>query len=47
MANLASVTFRPKHELVLVHLRIDPDTVELEEDLEKASPLIRRAFETA
>lgn len=72
MVNLASVLFRPKHEVILVYLRLDPDTVELEEgfsrdmrgighlgtgelelrissaaDLEKASPLIRRAFETA
>ncbi|WP_405996240.1 DUF5655 domain-containing protein [Streptomyces sp. NBC_00986] len=72
MMNLASVLFRPKHEVILVYLRIDPDTVELEEgfsrdmrgighlgtgdlelrissaaDLGKASPLIRRAFETA
>lgn len=72
MLNLASVIFRPKHEAILVYLRIDPDTVELEEsfsrdmrgighlgtgdlevrissaaDLEKAAPLIRRAFEAA
>ncbi|MFE7271770.1 DUF5655 domain-containing protein [Streptomyces sp. NPDC057623] len=72
MVNLASVIFRPKHEVILVYLRIDPDTVELEEgfsrdmrgighlgtgdlemrigsasDLEKARPLIRRAFEAA
>ncbi|MDH6703064.1 DUF5655 domain-containing protein [Streptomyces griseoviridis] len=72
MVNLASVIFRPKHEVILVYLRIDPDTVELEEglsrdmrgighlgtgdlevrissaaDLEKAGPLIRRAFEAA
>ncbi|MFE9600097.1 hypothetical protein [Streptomyces hokutonensis] len=72
MVNLASVVFRPKHEAILLYLRIDPDTVELDEgfsrdmrgighhgtgdlevrissaaDLEKASPLIRRAFETA
>ncbi|MGJ5804929.1 DUF5655 domain-containing protein [Streptomyces europaeiscabiei] len=72
MVNLASVIFRPKHEVILVYLRVDPDTVELEEgfsrdmrgighlgtgdlevriasaaDLEKAGPLIRRAFEAA
>ncbi|MFD5116136.1 DUF5655 domain-containing protein [Streptomyces sp. NPDC058391] len=72
MVNLASVIFRPKHEVILVYLRVDPDTVELEggfsrdmrgighlgtgdlevriasgADLEKASPLIRRAFEAA
>ncbi|MGW0823802.1 DUF5655 domain-containing protein [Streptomyces sp. NPDC002845] len=72
MVNLASVIFRPKHEVILVYLRIDPNTVELEEgfsrdmrgighlgtgdlelriasaaDLEKAGPLIRRAFEAA
>lgn len=29
--NVASVTFRPKHEVILVYLRLDPDTVELEE----------------
>ncbi|MDI3418527.1 hypothetical protein QIT00_08115 [Streptomyces sp. B-S-A12] len=64
--------FRPKHGAILVYLRLDPDTVELEEgftrdmrgighlgtgdlevrivsaaDLEKAAPLIRRAFEAA
>jgi predicted transport protein len=63
---------RPKHEAILVYLKVDPDTVELEEgfsrdmrgighlgtgdlevriasaaDLEKAEPLIRRAFEAA
>ncbi|MBT2487749.1 hypothetical protein J7E96_04210 [Streptomyces sp. ISL-96] len=72
MVNLASVIFRPKHEVILVYLRLDPDMVELEEgfsrdmrgighlgtgdlevrissaaDLEKAGPLIRRAFEAA
>ncbi|WEH18503.1 DUF5655 domain-containing protein [Streptomyces sp. VNUA24] len=72
MVNVASVVFRPKHEAILVYLRVGPDTVELEEgfsrdmrgighlgtgdlevriasaaDLEKAGPLIRRAFETA
>jgi predicted transport protein len=72
MVNLASVIFRPKHEAILVYLRLDPDTVALEEgfsrdmrgighlgtgdlevrissaaDLEKAGPLIRRAFEAA
>jgi predicted transport protein len=70
MVNLASVIFRPKHEVILVYLRLDPDTVVLEEgfsrdmrgighlgtgdlevrissaaDLDKAGPLIRRAFE--
>ncbi|MFJ7946821.1 hypothetical protein ACIQ6K_24670 [Streptomyces sp. NPDC096354] len=30
MVNLASVIFRPKHEVTLVYLRVDPDTVELE-----------------
>ncbi|WP_329348878.1 DUF5655 domain-containing protein [Streptomyces sp. NBC_01261] len=69
MVNLASVVFRPKRELILVYLRIAPDTISLEEgfsrdmrgighhgtgdvevrissaaELEKASPLIRRAF---
>ncbi|MFD0624280.1 DUF5655 domain-containing protein [Streptomyces sanglieri] len=72
LVNVASVIFRPKHEAILVYLRLDPDTVELEEgftrdmrgighlgtgdlevrvvsaaDLEKATPLIRRAFESA
>ena len=72
MVNVASVIFRPKHEAILVYLKVDPDTVELEEsfsrdmrgighlgtgdlevriasaaDLEKAGPLIRRAFEAA
>ncbi|MFJ9679339.1 hypothetical protein ACIRP2_14885 [Streptomyces sp. NPDC101194] len=72
LVNVASVIFRPKHEAILVYLRLDPATVELEEgftrdmrgighlgtgdlevrvvsaaDLEKAAPLIRRAFEAA
>nr|WP_138357636.1 DUF5655 domain-containing protein [Streptomyces sp. SID13588] len=72
MVNLASVVFRPKHEVILVYLRVDPDRVELEQgfsrdmrgighlgtgdlevriasaaDLERAGPLIRRAFEAA
>lgn len=72
LVNVASVIFRPKHEAILVYLRVDPDTVALEEsfardmrgighhgtgdlevrlassaDLEKAVPLIRRAFEAA
>ncbi|MFI6961770.1 DUF5655 domain-containing protein [Streptomyces sp. NPDC050255] len=72
LVNVASVIFRPRHEAILVYLRLDPDTVGLEEgftrdmrgighlgtgdlevrvlsaaDLEKAAPLIRRAFETA
>ncbi|MFJ5721023.1 DUF5655 domain-containing protein [Streptomyces sp. NPDC093149] len=72
LVNVASVIFRPKHEAILVYLRLDPDSVELEEgftrdmrgighlgtgdlevrlvsaaDLEKAAPLIRRAFEAA
>lgn len=72
LVNVASVIFRPKHEAILVYLRLDPDTVALEEgftrdmrgighlgtgdlevrlasaaDLEKAAPLIRRAFEAA
>ncbi len=72
LMNVASVIFRPKHEAILVYLRLDPDTVALEEgftrdmrgighlgtgdlevrlasaaDLEKAGPLIRRAFEAA
>ncbi|WP_030745821.1 DUF5655 domain-containing protein [Streptomyces griseus] len=72
LVNVASVLFRPKHEVILVYLRLDPDTVVLEEgftrdmrsighlgtgdlevrvasaaDLEKAAPLIRRAFEAA
>ncbi|MGW8060912.1 DUF5655 domain-containing protein [Streptomyces ziwulingensis] len=70
LVNVASVIFRPKHEAILMYLRLDPDTVELEEGftrdmrgighlgtgdlevrvvsaavLEKAAPLIRRAFE--
>ncbi|WP_432075785.1 DUF5655 domain-containing protein [Streptomyces wuyuanensis] len=72
LVNVASVIFRPKHEVILVYLRLDPDAVVLEEgftrdmrgvghlgtgdlevrlasaaDLEKAAPLIRRAFEAA
>lgn len=72
MVNVASVIFRPKHGAILIYLKIDPDTVELEDgfsrdmrgighlgtgdlevrlasaaDLEKAGPLIRRAFEAA
>ncbi|MDI5968391.1 DUF5655 domain-containing protein [Streptomyces sp. SL13] len=72
IVNLASVVFRPKHQVILVYLRLDPDAVKLEEgftrdmrgvghhgtgdlevriasaaDLEKAGPLIRRAFEAA
>ncbi|MDO0912877.1 DUF5655 domain-containing protein [Streptomyces sp. DT2A-34] len=72
MVNIASVIFRRKHEAILVYLRVDPDTVVLEEGfsrdmrgighlgtgdlevrissaacLEKAGPLIRRAFEAA
>ncbi|MFB6816202.1 hypothetical protein ACFCV8_16845 [Streptomyces sp. NPDC056347] len=31
MVNVASALFRPKHEVLLVCLRLDPDTVELEE----------------
>ncbi|MEU6664010.1 DUF5655 domain-containing protein [Streptomyces sp. NPDC046821] len=72
LVNVASVIFRPKHEAILVYLRLDPGSVELEEgftrdmrgighlgtgdlevrlssaaNLEKAAPLIRRAFEAA
>ncbi|AEW95117.1 MULTISPECIES: DUF5655 domain-containing protein [Streptomycetaceae] len=72
LVNVASVIFRPKHEAILVYLRLDPGTVALEEgftrdmrgighlgtgdlevrlasaaDLERAAPLIRRAFEAA
>ncbi|MEU6172708.1 DUF5655 domain-containing protein [Streptantibioticus parmotrematis] len=72
LVNVASVIFRPKHEVILVYLRLDPDTVTLEEGftrdmrgighlgtgdlevrlgsaagLERAAPLIRRAFEAA
>ncbi|MER5972825.1 DUF5655 domain-containing protein [Streptomyces sp. NPDC002055] len=72
LVNVASVIFRPKHGVILVYLRLDPDTVTLEEGftrdmrgighlgtgdlevrlasaagLEKAAPLIRRAFEAA
>lgn len=31
LVNLASVIFRPKHEVILVYLRLNPDTVALEE----------------
>ncbi|MER5972229.1 DUF5655 domain-containing protein [Streptomyces sp. NPDC002055] len=31
LMNMASVVFRPKHEAILVYLRLDPDTVTLEE----------------
>lgn len=72
LVNVASVLFRPKHQVILLYLRLDPATVVLEEgftrdmrgvghlgtgdlevrlasatDLEKAAPLIRRAFEAA
>ncbi|MFB8089608.1 DUF5655 domain-containing protein [Streptomyces sp. NPDC055992] len=72
LVNVASVLFRPTHEVILVYLRLDPDSVVLEEGftrdmrgighlgtgdlevrvrsaagLEKAAPLIRRAFEAA
>ncbi|WP_431035600.1 DUF5655 domain-containing protein [Streptomyces sp. P6-2-1] len=72
LVNIASVLFRPGHKVILTYLRLDPDTVELEEGfardmrgighlgtgdlevrigspatLEKAQPLIRRAFEAA
>ncbi|WP_371602232.1 endonuclease NucS [Streptomyces sp. NBC_01220] len=72
LVNVASVIFRPKYEAILVYLRLDPDSVVLEEGftrdmrgighlgtgdlevrlvsaagLEKAAPLIRRAFEAA
>ncbi|MFD8916083.1 DUF5655 domain-containing protein [Streptomyces sp. NPDC059575] len=70
LVNIVSVIFRPKHQAILVYLRLDPDSVVLKEgftrdmrgighlgtgdlevrlasaaDLEKAAPLIRRAFE--
>ncbi|MEU3051706.1 DUF5655 domain-containing protein [Streptomyces griseus] len=70
LVNVASVLFRPKHQAILMYLRLDPGSVTLEEsftrdmrgighlgtgdlevrlasaaDLEKATPLIRRAFE--
>lgn len=69
LVNVASVLFRPRHEAILVYLRLDPGSVVLEEgfsrdmrgighlgtgdvelrlatagDLEKATPLIRKAF---
>ncbi|MFD8963399.1 DUF5655 domain-containing protein [Streptomyces sp. NPDC059568] len=72
LVNVACVIFRPRNEEVLVYLKVDPDTVTLEEgflrdmrgighhgtgdlevriasaaDLERAVPLIRRAFEAA
>ncbi|MFI5756835.1 DUF5655 domain-containing protein [Streptomyces sp. NPDC051569] len=72
LVNVASVIFRPRQGAILVYLRLDPDTVVLEEgftrgmrgighlgtgdlevrlgsaaDLERAAPLIRRAFEAA
>lgn len=72
LVNIASVIFRPKHQVIVVFLRLDPDSVVLEKgftrdmrgighhgsgdlevrlataaDLEKAAPLIRRAFEAA
>ncbi|MEV7903031.1 DUF5655 domain-containing protein [Streptomyces anulatus] len=72
LVNVASVIFRPKHEAILVYLRLDPGSVVLEEgfsrdmrgighlgtgdvelrlvsadDLERATPLIRKAFEAA
>ncbi|MFF9784150.1 Predicted transport protein [Streptomyces sp. SceaMP-e96] len=72
LVNVASVLFRPKHGAILVYLRLNPDTITLEEGftrdmrgighlgtgdlevrlasaagLEKAAPLIRRAFEAA
>jgi predicted transport protein len=72
LVNRAAVIFRPKHGVILVYLRLDPDSVALEEgftrdmrgvghlgtgdlevriasaeDLDRAGPLIRRAFEAA
>lgn len=72
LVNVASVLFRPRHEAILVYLRLDPGSVVLEEgfsrdmrgighlgtgdvelrlasagDLERATPLIRKAFEAA
>lgn len=72
LVNVASVLFRPKHQAILMYLRLDPGSVTLEEsftrdmrgighlgtgdlevrlasaaDLERATPLIRRAFEAA
>ncbi|MFG2370549.1 hypothetical protein ACGFY9_03620 [Streptomyces sp. NPDC048504] len=35
MVNLAEVIFRPKHEVIVVYLRVDPDTIELEEDFSR------------
>ncbi|GAA2935498.1 hypothetical protein ACFPN0_21885 [Kitasatospora cinereorecta] len=31
MANLRAPHDRPKHDVILIYLRLDPDTVELEE----------------
>lgn len=31
LQNVASVLFRPGHQVILLYLRLDPDTVELEE----------------
>ncbi|MDX3585625.1 DUF5655 domain-containing protein [Streptomyces europaeiscabiei] len=31
LVNVASVIFRPKHQAILVYLKVDPDAVELEE----------------
>lgn len=42
MVNLASVIFRPKYEVILVYLRADPDTVELEEGFSRDMCRIRR-----
>ncbi|MEW1583496.1 DUF5655 domain-containing protein [Streptomyces microflavus] len=72
LVNVASVLFRPRHETILVYLRLDPGSVVLEEgfsrdmrgighlgtgdvevrlasadDLDRATPLIRKAFEAA
>ncbi|WP_046498693.1 DUF5655 domain-containing protein [Streptomyces odonnellii] len=72
LVNVACVVFRPRNEEVLLYLKMEPDSVKLEEgfsrgmrgighhgtgdlevriasaaDLEKAAPLIRRAFEAA
>ncbi|MFF3781920.1 hypothetical protein [Streptomyces sp. NPDC001933] len=38
MVNIASVIFRPKHEVILVYLRLDPDMVEPEEGFAAAVP---------
>lgn len=72
LVNRTTVFFRPKHRVILVYLRLDPDSIALEEgltrdmrgvghlgtgdlevrvasaeDLDRAGPLIRRAFEAA